>query len=50
MEYVNDRGSYADLPIDQIAQTFRQEYRFGQSEPELPRESFEDDVDRETAG
>jgi len=50
MEYVNHRGVYADLPMDEIAETFRQEYRLGQSQAELERESFDDDVDSETAG
>src|SRR5262245_41867315 len=50
MEYVNNRGSYADLPIDEIAETFRREYRFGQRQSELARESFDDDVDTETTG
>ncbi|HKF58242.1 MAG TPA: transglutaminase-like domain-containing protein [Blastocatellia bacterium] len=49
MEYVNNRGVYADVPIAEIAQTFQREYRFAQSQPELTRESFDADVDQETA-
>lgn len=48
MEYVNHRGVYADLPIDEIVQTFREEYRFAQPQSELARESFDDDVELET--
>src|SRR5262249_53516577 len=49
MEYVNQRGVYADLPINEITQTFRQEYSFGQRQSDLARESFDVDVDLETA-
>jgi len=50
MEYVNHRGVYADLPTDEIAETFRREYKIGKSQSELARESFDDDVDKEVAG
>jgi len=50
MEYVSHRGVYADLPMDEIVETFRQEYKFGRSQAELKRESFDADVDSETAG
>jgi transglutaminase-like putative cysteine protease len=50
MEYVNHRGWYADLPIDEIARTFEQEYGFARRRSELAQESFDDDVDRETVG
>ncbi len=44
MEYVRDRGEYADVPIDEIAVDFRQNY----SEP-MPSDSFDfdQDVDQE---
>ena len=48
MEYLNDRGTFLDLPIEEIVRTFRQEYRFGESMPEASRASFEADVERET--
>jgi len=48
MEYVNQRGVYADLPIDEIARTFREEYRFAHPQSELSREDFDEDVERET--
>src|SRR5215813_2258766 len=48
MEYVNHRGVYADVPIAEIAQTFQREYRFARSQPDLTRENFDADVDRET--
>jgi transglutaminase-like putative cysteine protease len=48
MEYVNSRGTYADLPLQEIIRTFRQEYSFGESRPEQRSASFEDDVARET--
>jgi transglutaminase-like putative cysteine protease len=46
MEYVNNRGAYSDLPLDEIIETFLREYRFGQSS-ELAAESFERDVEQE---
>lgn len=48
MEYVNHRGAFVDLPIAEIARTFREEYRFVQPRSDLARESFDQDVDRET--
>jgi transglutaminase-like putative cysteine protease len=48
MEYVNHRGVYADVPIDEIAQTFQREYRFARSRADLARENFDADVDQET--
>jgi transglutaminase-like putative cysteine protease len=50
MEYVRHRGVYTDLPIDEIARTFREEYPFAQRQSDLARESFDEDVDRETLG
>lgn len=49
MEYVNSRGTYSDLPLEDIIRTFRQEYRFGDRRPEPNPASFEDDVARETS-
>ena len=49
MEYVNDRGTYSDLPIGEILRTFRQEYGFGEGKPEPHAASFDEDVDRETS-
>jgi transglutaminase-like putative cysteine protease len=50
MEYVRHRGVYSDLPIDEIAHTFRKHYPFAQPQSDLARESFDEDVDRETLG
>jgi transglutaminase-like putative cysteine protease len=44
MEYVNDRGEYADVPIGRIAETFRREYA---SFARLRKEDFDMDVDQE---
>jgi len=49
MEYVNQRGVYSDLPIAEIIRTFSQEYSFGQRQSDLVHESFDVDVDSETA-
>ena len=49
MEYVNHRGTYSDLPIDEILRTFRQEYGFGEGKPEPHAASFDEDVDREAS-
>jgi transglutaminase-like putative cysteine protease len=48
MEYVNHRGAYSDLPLEDIIRTFRQEYSFGNRKPESNSASFDDDVERET--
>jgi hypothetical protein len=50
MEYVRHRGVYADVPMGEIARTFREHYRFAQPQSELARENFDEDVDRETRG
>jgi transglutaminase-like putative cysteine protease len=47
MEYVNYRGVYSDLPMEEIARTFREEYGFGTRRSELSNESFDRDVERE---
>ncbi len=48
MEYVNHRGVYSDLPLDEIIATFEQEYKFARSRSELDEASFDADVVRET--
>jgi transglutaminase-like putative cysteine protease len=48
MEYVNQRGFYSDLPLDEIIKTFREEYSFGESRDEVESSSFDEDVERET--
>ena len=50
MEYVRDRGAYADLPLDEIISTFRDEYGFSLRSPELEIASFDEDVERESDG
>lgn len=52
MEYLHDRGEYADVPMEEIIETFRREY-LGDSEPDSPQSAFiegdfDQDVDRET--
>ena len=49
MEYVNQRGAYSDLPLEEIIQTFRREYSFGDRRPEPDAPSFDEDVERETS-
>jgi len=49
MEYVNHRGTYPDLPLEEIIRTFRQEYNFGDRKPEPNAPDFDEDVERETA-
>ena len=48
MEYVNHRGTYTDLPLEEIIRTFREEYPARRAEPDLKRASFDEDVKRET--
>ena len=48
MEYVNQRGFYSDLPLDEIIETFREEYSFERSRDEVESSSFDEDVERET--
>jgi len=47
MEYVNHRGAYADLPLDEIISTFRREYGMGVRTTERNSASFDEDVNRE---
>ncbi|HEX5732041.1 MAG TPA: transglutaminase family protein [Blastocatellia bacterium] len=49
MEYVNHRGTYSDLPLEEIIETFRREYRFRDADSDLNRASFNEDVKRETS-
>lgn len=49
MEYVNHRGTYPDLPLDEIIRTFRQKYGYADRSPEPGAASFDDDVQRETS-
>jgi transglutaminase-like putative cysteine protease len=48
MEYVNQRGTFPDLPIEEIIETFRREYSFGDRKAESNAVSFDEDVERET--
>ena len=48
MEYVNQRGTYADVPISEIIQTFREKYWFSREQSDLARNDFEEDVRKET--
>ena len=47
MEYVNHRGAYSDLPMEEIIETFRAEYSFAERS-DRAEASFEEDVARET--
>jgi transglutaminase-like putative cysteine protease len=46
MDYINDRGEYADVPVALIAETFRREYAAAVDQGDA---DFEGDVDREAA-
>jgi len=48
MEYVHQRGTYTDLPLEEIIQTFRQEYSVADWKPEPDAASFDEEVERET--
>ncbi|MHB8090524.1 MAG: transglutaminase-like domain-containing protein [Syntrophales bacterium] len=47
MEYLGYRGEFAEVPIEQIAETFRREY---EGDDSLGQADFERDVERETGG
>lgn len=47
MDYLNDRGEYDDVPVDEIAETFRSEYSADINWDDV---DFDRDVDRETDG
>ncbi|HKV37793.1 MAG TPA: transglutaminase family protein [Blastocatellia bacterium] len=49
MEYINHRGAYPDVPLDEISQTFRREYSFAAPGNEPGTESFEEDAERENS-
>ncbi len=44
MEYLNDRGDYDDVPIDEIIETFQKEYTVDES---LEKSDFNADVEKE---
>jgi transglutaminase-like putative cysteine protease len=46
MDYLNDRGEFADVPVDLIAETFREEYSAAVDRVDA---DFDTDVDREVA-
>ncbi len=48
MEYVNHRGVYSDLPLNEIIKTFRDQYSFVELRGAREASSFDEDVDRET--
>ncbi|MEK6320517.1 MAG: transglutaminase family protein [Acidobacteriota bacterium] len=48
MEYVSHRGTYSDLPLDEIIRTFQEKYAFADRSPELNAASFDEDVNRES--
>ena len=48
MEYVNHRGVFVDLPLDEIINTFRREYGVGVRATDSNSASFDEDVNRET--
>jgi transglutaminase-like putative cysteine protease len=55
MEYLNERGEFDDLPLEEILATFSQHYAFLNSDPDGrggfgPDADFERDVEEETAG
>lgn len=49
MEYVNDRGTYADLPLEEITVTFNEVYKNMMSDEPDDGADFMADVIRETA-
>lgn len=48
MEYVSQRGSYSDLPLEEIIKTFEEKYAFAERRLETNTASFDEDVDRES--
>lgn len=48
MEYVNNRGAYSDLPLEEIIETFKEHYQFGDAHSDLNDKSFDEDVACET--
>jgi len=47
MEYLGYRGEFAEVPLEQIAETFRRAY---EEDDSLGQADFEKDVERETGG
>jgi transglutaminase-like putative cysteine protease len=47
MEYLNYRGIYSDLPIEEIIQTFEEQYKFSSQKPELIGGNFDQDIANE---
>jgi transglutaminase-like putative cysteine protease len=47
MDYLNDRGEYADVPVAEIAETFREKYSADVNWDDI---DFDRDVERETGG
>jgi transglutaminase-like putative cysteine protease len=48
MEYVSHRGTYSDLPLDEIIKTFQEKYAFADGRSKLHPSSFDEDVDIES--
>src|SRR6266480_8073642 len=48
MEYVNQRGTYSDLPLGEIINTFQKKYAFLDRSSDLAPATFDEDVDRES--
>jgi transglutaminase-like putative cysteine protease len=48
MEYVSQRGAYADLPLAEIIKTFEEKYALAQRRPDPNPASFDEDVDLES--
>ena len=48
MEYVSHRGTYSDLPLEEIITTFQEKYAFSNRPAESSPASFDEDVDRES--
>ena len=49
MEYLNDRGAFADVPVAEIIETFAREYPgFGRAEAEAAATRFRDEAARES--
>lgn len=45
MEYLNHRGIYSDLPIEEIIQTFEQQYKFSNQKSESIGGNFDKDIE-----
>jgi transglutaminase-like putative cysteine protease len=49
MEYLLDRGEYADVPFDEMMTLFKEVYGGFFDQPDLQNHSFDDDVNREVS-